>query len=277
MCGLLAIYPGRVSAAEASIREAVAVARPRPTWWKQVVYILVLYGIYSAVRNYSGSVLSIQTATDNAFDIVNFQNQLGMISEQSVQAFFLAETWFIKFLNVFYGTAHFIVTIGVLVWLYTHQVERFIHWRNVIFGTSAMALVGYTLYPLAPPRLLPESYGFVDTLETVGGLWSFESGAVQDISNQYAAMPSLHVAWALWCALAIMPVLRHTVSKLAIALYPALTILTIVVTGNHYWMDVVGGCATFGAGYLLATGIERWTRRRRGELDPGPGPVTSEA
>lgn len=242
----------------------------RPRWWKEVVFCLGLYAIYSAIRNINGANISIEAAERHAIDVVTLQNRLGMISELRVQDLFIDHTWFIKTLNVYYGTAHFIVTIGVLVWLYLHQTDRYIHWRNVIYATTAMALVGYTLYPLAPPRLL-EGYGFVDTLQVIGGLWSFEDGPVAQVSNQYAAMPSLHVAWSLWCALAVMPILKHSWSRIAIACYPAFTILTIVVTANHYWMDVIGGAATFGAGYLAAVAIERSVRRRRvGEAERAP-------
>lgn len=236
----------------------------RPRWYLEIIYILVLYFAYSAVRNATGSVLSVSEAIQHATDIIDLQNKLHMINEVDVQEFFLDNTWFIKFLNVYYGTAHFVVTIGVLAWLFRHQVERYVHWRNVIYATTTLALVGFIFYPLAPPRLMPE-YGFVDTLETIGGLWDFESGTVQNISNQYAAMPSLHVGWSLWCALAIMPTLKSMWAKTLIALYPALTILAIVVTGNHYWLDVVGGAFTFACGYGLATSIEHIRRNRQAE------------
>lgn len=250
--------------AEEEIETQAGVMR-RPRWYLEVVYILVLYFLYSAVRNASGSVLSVSSAMRHGTDIIDLQNRLNMINEVDVQQFFINTTWFIKFLNVYYGTAHFIVTIGVLAWLFRNQVERYVHWRNVIYATTVLALVGFIFYPLAPPRLLGPEYGFVDTLEVIGGLWNFESSTVQGISNQYAAMPSLHVGWALWCALAVMPVLKHTWAKVLIAMYPALTILAIVVTANHYWLDVVGGALTFACGYGVATSIERIRRNQQAE------------
>jgi membrane-associated phospholipid phosphatase len=251
-----------VTALASELSDTRPESRSRSRWWKEIAYILVLYAIYSFVRNAQGSVLSVEVAMRNAYDLVAFQERIGLISELDVQQLFLSQEWLIRSLNVFYGSAHFVVTIGVLIWLYRHQLERYVHWRNIIFATSALALIGYMLYPLAPPRLLPDHFGFVDTLATVGGLWSFESETVKNVSNQYAAMPSLHVAWSLWCALAVLPVLKHRVSRVLICGYPALVILTIVVTGNHYWMDVAGGAAVFGAGYGLATAIERYRLRR---------------
>ncbi len=235
----------------------------RPRWWLEIIYILVLYELYSAVRNISGSVLSVTTATQHGIDVVRLERTVHMINEVTVQKWFLGSHWFIKFLDVYYGTAHFVVTIGVLAWLFRTQVGRYKHWRNVIYATTAFALIGFIFYPLAPPRLLGSEYGFTDTIDTVGGLWNFESGTVKNISNQYAAMPSLHVAWSLWCALAIIPILKHAWSKVLIGLYPALTILAIVVTANHYWLDILGGAFAFAAGYVIATSIERVRRTRQ--------------
>jgi hypothetical protein len=116
-----------------------------------------------------------------------------------------------------------------------------------------------------PPRLLPDcgaygaclgQYAYVDTLADVGGLWSFDSGTMQSISNQYAAMPSLHFAWALWSFLALRRRLTHTWSRVAITLYPWLTLWVIVVTANHFWLDALGGAVVFGSSYAAARAIE---------------------
>lgn len=232
----------------------------KPQWWREFVYVVAFYAIYTLVRNIHGSVLSVQQATQHAIDVVNAEQTLGIFHERQIQNFFLPHTWIIKLFDDYYGSAHFIITVGVLLWLYHVQTERYRKWRNVIFGTTFFALVGYFVYPLAPPRLLPAHYGFVDTLNTVGGLWNFKSHAVEKLSNQYAAMPSLHCAWAIWCALAILPVLRHAWSKVLITLYPAATILAVIATANHYWFDVFGGVLAFALGYALAETIDK--RRR---------------
>jgi hypothetical protein len=103
-----------------------------------------------------------------------------------------------------------------------------------------------------PPRLLPSSYGFVDTLDKIGGLWSFDSGAMAKVSNQYAAMPSVHCAWAGWCACALVPRVKHLWAKVLAALYPLGTVTVIVLTANHYFLDAVGGLIVFCAGYGMA-------------------------
>ncbi len=104
---------------------------------------------------------------------------------------------------------------------------------------------------MLPPRLLPPSYHIVDTLQQVGGLWNFSSGPVNDVSNQFAAMPSLHTGWSTWCALALGATLKNRWAKVALFLYPAATIFCIVVTGNHYFADAAGGLLTLGVAYVL--------------------------
>jgi len=229
----------------------------KPKWWREIIFIGVLYGLYSLVRNLHGSRLSVSQADAHATNVVNAEKWLHIFNEKSIQDVFLDHTWAVKGLNVWYGSMHFIVTIGVLLWLFHIRTDRYHKWRNVLFGTTFFAMVGYVVYPLAPPRLLPESFGFVDTLQTVGGLWDFDSETVKNASNQYAAMPSLHVGWALWCALAIIPVLKHWWTRALIAIYPAITIIAIVATANHYWMDVFGGALVFALGYVLAEWINQ--------------------
>ena len=117
-------------------------------------------------------------------------------------------------------------------------------------------------YPLMPPRLLPDCgeygacmagvYPFVDTLADIGGLWSFDSGTMQKVTNQFAAMPSLHFTWAMWCAVALWPVLRARSTRALIIAYPIATLFSVVVTANHYWLDAAAGVVLLAIGYLTA-------------------------
>ena len=124
-------------------------------------------------------------------------------------------------------------------------------------------------WPLMPPRLLPRRYGYVDTLAQYPTFWSFNSGAVNKISNQYAAMPSVHCAWALWCACALVPRLQHRGRSASPPSTRSCTVTAIVLTGNHYFLDAVGGFAVLGIGFLLA---RRFTRAGRGAR-PSPQPA----
>jgi membrane-associated phospholipid phosphatase len=128
-----------------------------------------------------------------------------------------------------------------------------------------------------PPRLLPHSFGFVDTLDKYPTFWTFKSGAINKVSNQFAAMPSVHCTWAFWVAIVLVPRLRQRWLKgLAIA-YPIVTMIAIVLTANHFFLDIVGGVAALGIGYLLARLITRQGRRRPSDEQPPaePEPVTA--
>ncbi len=232
-------------------------------WWRELLYVGVFYLLYSTTRNLFGSAGGGSTthALHNAERVIQLEQWLGIFREQEIQSWFVGWPWFLRLWNIYYGTLHFIVPIVVLVLLFRRWPAAYRLWRNTLAFATGLALIGFSLFPLMPPRLLCDCLygggaasdrGFVDTVDRYGGLWSFDSGTVKSISNQYAAMPSLHVAWSLWCALALIPRLRHRWAKVLVGLYPVATLFAIVVTANHYLLDAVGGVAVLGIGYLLA-------------------------
>lgn len=253
--------PARVGADQAT----------RLRWWKEVLFVLGFYLVYSVIRNRGVQTDSVEVAFENAREIIRIERAMGTYHEETIQDWFLGARWFIWLWNVFYGTAHFLVTAGVLVWLFRRFPERYRVWRTTLACTTALALIGYAFYPLMPPRLLPASYGYVDTLVEVGGLWSFDSGTVKSISNQYAAMPSMHFGWSAWCALALLPTVRSPGRRALVIAYPVATLFAIVVTANHFWIDAVGGAVALAAGYGLARIVLRaWLAVRRPTTTPAP-------
>lgn len=237
-------------------------------FWKEAILISGVYVAYSFVRNEFGSAaVEPAVAARNADRIIDIEKALGLYIEADVQEAFIDWTAFIQFWNLFYGLFHFLVTFVTLIWLYHRDPGRYRFWRRAgLIGTSS-ALIGFAVFPLMPPRLLGNcgTFGacrdgmpYVDTVVDVGGIWSFESSGMEAISNQYAAMPSLHIGWALWCAILLVPRLRTPWAKAIAAAYPLLTLFAIVVTANHYWIDGVGGAAVIGLGWLVSTGWERW-------------------
>ena len=239
--------------------ESVETSTRRLYWWRELIYVLAFYSVYSVIRNQFGSAaVSESEAFDHAKEIINAERIIGMFHEETIQEWFLGWRAFIQFWNLFYGTFHFVVTAFCIIWLFRRFPERYVRWRTTLAITTALALIGFAFYPLLPPRLLPHSYGFEDTLRSFGGLWSFDSGAMSKVSNQYAAMPSLHFAWSTWCALVLVPTLRRTWLKVLAASYPALTLFAIVVTGNHYWLDAVGGAVIL----LMALPLGTWWAAR---------------
>lgn len=263
-------------------RELAAAAKEshanRLRWWREVIYIASFYAIYTFIRNQFGSarVDSLQ-AYENAQRVIDLEAMFGLYHEATIQSWFLGWKLFIQFWNVFYGTFHFGVTLGVLAWLFLRHRGFYAVWRNTLAFTTGLALIGFTLFPLMPPRLLcdcewgaadadpafvEEDHPFVDTLADYGGLWSFNEGAMARVSNQYAAMPSLHFAWSAWCAMALWSRVRHGFTRTLAALYPVATLFAIVVTANHFWLDAVGGAVVLAVGYQLGSRLARWNERR---------------
>ncbi len=244
-------------------------------WWAEIFLVLVFYIFYSAIRNQFGSTsVSSSKALDNAESIIDLEDSLGLFFELEVQDFFIDWRWFIQFWNLFYGTFHFAVTAFALIWIYRKFPVLYPRWRTSFLCTTGLALIGFSLFPLMPPRLLTDcgQYGacistwpFVDTVTDIGGLWSFDSGTMQKVSNQYAAMPSLHFAWASWCTLALWPTLQSQWARGLIAIYPIATLFAVIITGNHYWIDAVGGLVVLAVGIwlgrLIADGWHKWNLR----------------
>jgi hypothetical protein len=234
----------------------------RLSWWREVLITLVLYQVYSAIRNVSEGTKEV--AFRHARQLMEWQSALGINHEETLQSWALNSRPLIIFMNYIYGSLHFIVTAGAVIFLYRKFPGDYPRWRNTLALTTILALIGFIFWPLMPPRLLPAHYGFVDTLAKYPTFWSFDSGAINEISNQYAAMPSLHFGWSLFCASALAPRLRRRPARIAAALYPLLTLAAIVLTGNHFVLDAAGGAVVFLAGYGLA---RRFTR---------PGPVLTD-
>src|SRR3954466_797858 len=240
-------------------------------WWGEIIAVLAFYGVYTFIRNLHHG--NPREAYDHALDVIRWQKTLGINHEQAIQAWALGSRTFIIAANYFYGSLHFIVTAGVMIYLYRRWTDDYPRWRNTLGIATGLALIGFAFFPLLPPRLMPGSYGFVDTLAKDPAFWSFNSGAVSKISNQFAAMPSVHCAWALWCACALVPRVKHLWAKVLAVVYPITTVTVIVVTANHYLLDAVGGFFVFGVGYVAA---RIFTRAGRGPaIAPANGPGTS--
>lgn len=210
---------------------------------------LSIYTVYSVIRNANEG--STATAFRNAKDLIGWQKALGINVEETLQDWALGFRPLIIVMNYLYGSLHFVVTAFAIIYLFRRRSDDYPRWRNTLAFTTLFALVGFVTWPLMPPRLLPDSYGFVDTLAEYPTFWSFNSGAMNEVSNQYAAMPSLHFAWAMFCLCALLPHLRRPAGRAAIVAYPGLTLVAIVLTGNHYILDAVGGAMVFGLGYVV--------------------------
>jgi hypothetical protein len=244
-------------------------------WWLEMLAIGLFYIVYSAVRN--ADKARTHEAFQHARQIMDWQRTLGINHEQTLNEWALHFTPLVVAANYFYGSLHFVVTIGVGIFLFRKWPDDYPRWRNTLGIATAIALIGFRFWPLMPPRLLPDTYGFVDTLAKDPAFWSFNSGAVNKISTQFAAMPSVHCCWALWCACALVPRVKHVWVKVLAVIYPITTVTVIVVTANHYFLDAVGGFFAFGVGYVAARIFTRAGRGPAATTAPATAPAAATA
>ncbi len=234
-------------------------------WWKQIIAVLAVYAVYELVR--SRAVSGAGKAFDNALLIIDIQKVLGINHELAIQEWSLHFRPLIIAANYFYGSAYLIVTFAVIVWLYRRRSDAYPLWRNTLAFLTTLGLLGFALFPLMPPRLLDtlgdgRTFGFVDTLFEYPTFWNFNSEGMRTVSNPFAAMPSLHCAWALWAACALYPRVRSNWARGLAVAYPVVTVYVVVATGNHYLLDAVGGAIVFGVGYGLARVVTKAGRGR---------------
>ena len=220
----------------------------RPNVVFELVLILTGYWLYSLVRN--GVPVKVAEATTRAQQLYDFERMIGIAVEKPINHAVDKVSWLAVGANYYYSTMHFIVTIAVLVWMWFSYPGRYRPLRRVLYATNMVALLGFWLLPLAPPRFL-SGEGFIDTVVKHGTWGTWASADVASYSNQYAAMPSMHCAWSLWCGLIIATLAkRHWVKALGIA-YPVATGFVVVATGNHFVLDIVGGYVALGLAFAI--------------------------
>jgi hypothetical protein len=159
-------------------------------------------------------------AAGHALHIVSAEQALGLFRERAVQDVIIGRDTVTDAFNAYDGGTHFLIPALVLAWLMVRHPAHYARARTALAAITGLAFIVFWLYPVAPPRLLPARFGIIDTL--LAGSGHIEGTLISAAGDQYASMPSLHVAWAVWCALAVYPVARHwAVRALAIA-YPLL-------------------------------------------------------
>ena len=156
--------------------------------------------------------------------------------------------------SYYYDLAHIDVTMAVLVACYWWRPQVYRSARNALVLVNVVGLVVFFLYPVAPPRLLPGG-GFVDVVAE-SGTWGAGNGAVQH-PNEYGSMPSLHTAWAVWVALTVAAMTVRLRWRVAGWAHLVLTVFFVIVTGNHYLVDVVAGVAAMTVAWLVSQRVPR--------------------
>jgi PAP2 superfamily len=217
-----------------------------PRLWQELLLIGVGYYLYREARNLVPDQPGI--AYRHGRSVQWLQDKLHFNFELSVNHFVARNEWLAQAMDYYYATLHFVITIAVLVWLYVARKRMYRGMRTALFATTLIGLVGFYLYPLAPPRLLP-GYGYIDTLAKYHTWGSLADPNVAEHTNQFAAMPSLHIGWALWCAIAVFYLAKPLWLRVLAVLYPLATVMVIVGTANHFVIDAVGGLVVVAAGF----------------------------
>lgn len=225
----------------------------RPNLLFELLLIRVTYYAYAQIRlaaaggsNSAGRV----TAEQHGEEIHSVERALGIDIEHWANHAVVRVDWLRSFFDFYYESFHFGVPLAILAVLYWRRPVDYRWARTAIGFATVFALIGFWLYPLAPPRLMP-GLGFIDTVHGPQDFTQPDYGTLTELTNQYAAMPSLHFGWSLWCGLVILILAPRWWMKALGLLHPLFTVTAIVVTGNHWVLDAVGGAAVVGAGFAV--------------------------
>ncbi|GGY52290.1 phosphatase PAP2 family protein [Streptomyces tanashiensis] len=245
----------------------------KPRWWAELSLIAVVYAAYSGGRLLvKGDEAS---AVEHGLAILRFEERLGIDAEHPLNRLFTDVPALGVPADFAYASLHYLVTPAVLVWLFRRRPAHYRAARTWLMLSTLLGLVGFTLLPTCPPRLLDAAHGFTDTMAHFAsyGWWGGEASAPRGLgglTNQYAAMPSLHVGWALWCGVMLWRYGRTPLTKALGVAYPLVTALVVMGTANHYLLDAVAGVAVMGAGLLLTPHALRLADRIGGRAEAPP-------
>jgi PAP2 superfamily len=268
--------PAPITSATAPSLERENARRPR--WWTEILVIVWLCWVYDAINNLAP--LRRAEAYAHAAASLRLEQHLHIDPEAALDHWLAGHHTLALWVSNYYDNAHFIVTLGLVGLLWWRYPSLYRPLRNSLVLINVVGLAVFWWYPTAPPRLLDPAR-YVDIVATTHAIGSWHTGTLATAANQLAAMPSLHIAWAAWSSLAMWRILGGYRNRwvLAVWLYPAVTTLAVLATGNHFLVDAVAGLATMvvctviadrGPGWWAAAtlGLRPATRRR---LPPASG------
>jgi membrane-associated phospholipid phosphatase len=230
-------------------------ARVLPRGWgdvaRQLALILGAYVLYQLVNGLIATSNPYKPFGD-ATKIINLERVLHVFVEPSIQAWALNFHWLMDAADWAYICSHYVITSAVLLFIYFRRNDSFYFVRNMFLIAMGIALVGYAVFPTAPPSLMPE-WGFTDALSQFFGTPYVDgNGAAKAFVNIYAAVPSMHVCFAVMTGWPMIRLVRSRPAKIAWAVYPLWITFVVVATGNHYLTDVFLGALTAGVAAVLA-------------------------
>ncbi|WP_186526052.1 phosphatase PAP2 family protein [Leekyejoonella antrihumi] len=245
----------------ALLPEGLRVHRPL-RWWHEVLILIVLDVIYERLHNLVPT--QEHAAIDRSQDLFELTVRWHVDIELTLNHWLAAHPTIGRLAEFDYSFFHLTVTAAVLIWLFAFHARVYRAARTALVVLTAIALTWFYIMPMAPPRLLPHS-GFIDTAVLFHSAMSWSTPTVVDHSNQFAAMPSLHCAWAFWCGVCIYALSSRVWVRVLAVAYPATTFLVVLGTANHFVLDCIAGAAVTA----LAFGIQRLLSGHRA-FEPAP-------
>jgi hypothetical protein len=234
-----------IDSAQAKSR-ALAAVRARPRWWVELLIVGWLLWVYDIVNNLAH--LRYSLAIGHAMGVLRLEQTLHLDPELTLNRWMAHHHTLGVVSSYYYDNAHFIVTFGLLAWLWWRRADIYRPMRSALVLTNVIGLAVFWLYPVAPPRMLG---GFSDIVANTGTVGSWHTGPLAHDANQLAAMPSLHMAWAAWCGVVVWRLTERRWIRALAVLYPCVTCLAVLGTGNHFLLDILAGLATAALAFAL--------------------------
>ncbi len=242
-----------------AIGAGVSTVARRSPWWLELVaigWLLVAYDRLTAL-----APLRLHAALAHGEAILSLERSLHLDPELALNRWLAGHHTLGVILSYYYDNAHFIVTFGLLGWLWWRRPDLYPPLRTSLVLINVVAFVVFWRYAVAPPRLLP-GYTFVDVVANSHTFGSWHSGKLAAAADQFAAMPSLHLAWASWSALAMWRLWSRWWWRTLALLYPVMTAVVVLSTGNHYLADALAGVATTALSVAVVELVVPLARRR---------------
>ncbi|HVW44448.1 MAG TPA: phosphatase PAP2 family protein [Amycolatopsis sp.] len=223
--------------------------RLRPRWWGEVLAGLALFGVYLLIEAHPLPLRETRSLNTGQA-ILDFERALHLDFELPMNHWLADQTWLRTLANYEYAITYIASALVLLLWVYVWHPGQYRRVRSSFVWLNVFAFACFWLVPVAPPRML-EGAGFVDTVR-LGHTWGSWGSPMVDNANQLAAMPSLHVGWALWVSVVLARISGGRVVQGVSAVHVLVTLAVILATGNHYWLDAVGAVAVVAAGVMIA-------------------------
>jgi len=230
------------------VREPAAPEAKRARWWGELLVVAWLAWVYDMVTNLAPAREAVALAHGRS--ILSFEQSLRLDPELSLNRWLAGHHTLGAISSYYYDNAHFVVTLGLLGWLWWRRADIYRPLRSSLVAINLLGLLVFWRYPVAPPRMLSSS-GFSDVVASTHTVGSWHTGSLAADADQFGAMPSLHIAWAVWCAFVLWRLSPRVWVRVLALLYPCLTTFAVLATGNHYLLDVLAGVATFAAALAL--------------------------